>query len=66
MVTIRSFAAATFILGKGIEPIAIDHSGASGFIFPDEAAAAFTEYQRVSRRLNAMLDQEPPTVSPTR
>jgi hypothetical protein len=55
MVAVKSFAAAAFIAGHGIEPVSIDRDARS-FIFPDEAAPALREYRRVNLRLSEMFD----------
>jgi hypothetical protein len=54
MFTVRSFAAAVYIVGKGIEPAGID-STTGWVIFNDSAAKdAMAEYRRIADRLTAM------------
>ena len=61
MLTVKSFAASAFIVGRGVEPLGVDRTAGGGFVFPDDAAPLFTEYQRIARKLNAMLDDQTTT-----
>jgi hypothetical protein len=60
MQTIRSFAASTFIVGQGIEPIGVD-AETGLFIFDGpEVRAALAKYRDIVDRLTEMQEAAAP------
>jgi hypothetical protein len=60
-IKVRSFALATFILGRGVEPIdAALIDGRPVFRFPPEADAVMDEYSSAKARLDALARDAQP------
>jgi hypothetical protein len=61
MFIVRSHAVATFIIGKGHEPLDVEFQGALPvYVFRDEAHGALTSYNSAKLLLAAMVESKRP------
>jgi len=61
MLIVRSHAVATFIIGKGYEPLEVEfHGTLPVYVFRDEAHGAMTSYNNAKLLLASMVETKRP------